>query len=211
MNRAIFFDLDGTLWDALEEINDSYNAFMLENNLPYRFTKDITSSYMGLTPLETARLAFKDLDDDKAMKLFHLLFKFEIAYLRKHPGKLYNNEEEVINALSKSYPLYIVSNADKGYIENYLFGCNMNQYFKGHICAGDTDCDKATNIKILMEKEGINEVIYVGDTLKDYEQSKKAGVQFIYASYGFGSIDFKVNKIDNLNELIPLISKIFNN
>ncbi|HBS10814.1 MAG TPA: HAD family hydrolase, partial [Firmicutes bacterium] len=77
--------------------------------------------------------------------------------------------------------------------------------------AGDTDCDKATNIKILMEKEGINEVIYVGDTLKDYEQSKKAGVQFIYASYGFGSIDFKVNKIDNLNELIPLISKIFNN
>lgn len=211
MKDAIFFDLDGTLWDAIEEIKDSWNKAMEDNNLPYRFDYPLTKSFMGLTPEETCPLAFKDRPLKEGMELFKLCLKYEIEYLSMHPGKLYPNEKEVLENLSNKYDLYIVSNADKGYIENYLKIEGINHLFKGHLCAGDTLKDKHENIRILMEKENIKNCIYVGDTLKDMKESLKANVKFIHAAYGFGVIENYKYKINNLNELEEMIYKIKNN
>ena len=59
-----------------------------------------------------------------------------------------------------------------------------------------------------MEKEGIEDVIYVGDTFKDYLQAKKAGVKFIHAGYGFGKIKNKVISISSFDELEEAINKL---
>lgn len=209
MNRAIFFDLDGTLWDALEPITKSWNNSMEINNLKYRFSKEDIKSVMGLTPLETVDKLFNDVEPKLGYKYFDICVRGEIAYLALNPGKLYPHEKEVLAKLKEEYNLYIVSNSDKGYIENYLNACNTKDFFKGHLCAGDTSLDKGQNIRILMEKEGIDEVIYVGDTFKDYLECQKANVHFVHASYGFGKIDNCVNKIDSLDELISLVHKIF--
>ncbi len=208
MKKAIFFDLDGTLWDALEGITFAWNEAMIKNNKPYRFTKEITISYMGLTPEETAPLAFPNDNFEEGMKLFFLCFDEEIKYLSKNPGKLYENEEKVLQNLYKKYDLYIVSNSFKGYIDNYINGYDFKKYFKGTLCAGDTGLDKAENIRYLMEKEGIEDVIYVGDTFKDYLQAKKAGVKFIHASYGFGKIKNKVVSIKSFLELEDALNKL---
>lgn len=210
MKQALFFDLDGTLWDALIPLTDSWNEAMEIHHLPYRFDLKTMQSYMGLTPLETVHLAFNDVDEATGLIFFDICLNAEIKYLAIYPGKLYPNEETVIAELSKICDLYVVSNADKGYIENYLNACNMAKYFKGHLCAGDTKQDKAINIQILKEREHIDEVIYIGDTKKDMVESHKAGVKFIHASYGFGEIDNPEYKIENLLELIPLVKKIFN-
>ncbi len=209
MKRAIFFDLDGTLWDAIEEIKDSYNEAMKVNNLKYSFDYKTVKSFMGLTPLETVRLAFNDVSEKEGLRYFDICFKYEIKYLSSHPGKLYPSEFEVLSLLSKTYPLYIVSNADKGYIENYLNNYDKNHCFSGHLCAGDTSLDKAENIRFLMKKEGIDEVIYVGDTLKDLKECEKANVNFIHASYGFGVINNPKYKINSLGELPNVVNKIF--
>lgn len=39
--------------------------------------------------------------------------------------------------------------------------------------------------------------MYVGDIQGDYDSSKKAGVKFIHAAYGFGTIDDDVPAIAN--------------
>lgn len=210
MEKALFFDLDGTLWDALVPLTDSWNDAMESNGEKYRFTVDIMKSYMGLTPLETVVLAFPDVDEVEGMRLFKLCLDAEIKYLAKNPGILYPHEEEVISELSKKYPLYIVSNADKGYIENYLEACHMDKYFKGHINQGDTGLAKWENIKYLQEKEGIREIIYIGDTIKDKNESMKAGVKFVHAAYGFGTIEPDPFKINSLLELPSEVEKVFN-
>ena len=92
MKKALFFDLDGTLWDALPQLVDAWNEAMKKSNLPYRFDFDTMQSYMGLTPEETAPLAFKDVDLAKGMEYFKICLDYELKYLAIHPGKLYENE-----------------------------------------------------------------------------------------------------------------------
>ena len=138
-----------------------------------------------------------------------MLVKEEINYLSKHPGTIYENEDKVLSVLSAKYDLYVVSNSDKGYIENYLLTCNKEKCFKGHICAGDLGLAKWQNILYLKKKEKIDEVIYVGATLKDKIESEKAHVKFIHAAYGFGKIDDDTLKINNLTELILKVEEVF--
>lgn len=209
--KAILFDLDGTLWNALDTITEAWNKAMKEHNLKYSFSLETMKSFMGLTPKETAPLAFKDVDLNKGLEYFVLCLNEEIKYLRVRPGKLYEDEEEVLKELSKHYPLFIVSNSDKGYIEDYLNAYDFNKYFKDHVCAGDTDLEKWQNILYIKNKYQLEEIIYVGDTKKDLNESIKAGVKFIHASYGFGEIEEEVLKISKLRELPDLIKKVFRN
>lgn len=209
--KAILFDLDGTLWNALDTITEAWNKAMKEHNLKYSFSLETMKSFMGLTPKETAPLAFKDVDLNKGLEYFVLCLNEEIKFLRVHPGKLHEDEEEVLKELSKHYPLFIVSNSDKGYIEDYLNAYDFNKYFKDHVCAGDTDLEKWQNILYIKNKYQLEEIIYVGDTKKDLNESIKAGVKFIHASYGFGEIEEEVLKISKLRELPDLIKKVFKN
>ena len=208
-DKAIFFDLDGTLWDALIPITEAWNKAMKENNLSYSFSLETIKSFMGLTPKETAPLAFKDVSLEKGLEYFALCLKEEIQYLQNNPGKLYPHEEEILKVLSNKYPLFIISNSDKGYIESYLKAYKFDKYFKGHVCAGDTNLEKRENISLVKNKYDYKDVIYVGDTKKDYLESVKASVKFIHASYGFGKIDEDVFKINSLQELPDLIEKVF--
>lgn len=208
---AIFFDLDGTLWNAIPQMVDAYNEAMKDNGYHYSFDYETVKSYMGLTPEETALIAFKDVSLKEGLRLFKIMYERELVYLKKKPGFLYPNVEEVLNTLSKKYPLYIVSNADKGYIEAFLEGTKLDKYFKFHLAAGDTGLEKWQNIKLLKEKENIDRVVYVGDTKKDKIESNKANVLFIHASYGFGVIDdekYRINSILELPKMIESLLKI---
>jgi haloacid dehalogenase superfamily, subfamily IA, variant 1 with third motif having Dx(3-4)D or Dx(3-4)E len=207
--KAIFFDLDGTLWNAINEIKDCWNITMQSINKPYRFDYETIKSTMGLTPEETAKLLFKDLPLDEGLKLFKLCFQEQLKYLSKKPGELYPNEIAVLESLSHKYPLYILSNSDKGYIDNYVNGYKLRYLFKGYLCAGDTGLDKGQNIVYLKNKENIDDVIYVGDTKKDLIESNKANVKFIHAQYGFGIIENDKHFIKSLNELPKIISILF--
>lgn len=205
--KAIFFDLDGTLWDAVPFLTESWNKTMEKNGYHYRFTTTLMKSLMGLTPLETCPLAFPNAPN--GMELFKMVLYDEIAYLKEHPGTLYPHEREVLKELKELYPLYIISNSDQGYVENYLEACRMQEYFQRHLCQGDTKLDKWQNILYLKNLEQLDEVIYVGDTKKDMEECQKANVTFIHASYGFGVIENAKYKITSLLELKDVIKQIF--
>ena len=204
MRKGILFDLDGTLWDAVEQIKNSWNQTMERLALPYRFSYLDIKSHMGLTPEETVHLAFPDLLLSKGLEIFKQCVNDEIIFLKHNPGILYADEEEVLSALSKKYLLFVVSNSDKGYIENYLQTYHFEKYFSGHLCAGDTNKDKHDNILIVKDKYHLDKYLYVGDTNKDYIETKKANGIFIHAKYGFGTISDKVLAISDLKQLLKL-------
>ncbi len=207
-DKAILFDLDGTLVNAISPITEAWNIAMIKNNLKYRFSELDLKSHMGLTPKESSELAFKDVPLETGIKYFKLCLNEEISYLKDHPGKLYPGEKRVLDILSSYIPLFIVSNSDKGYIEDFLNAFGFNKYFVDHLCAGDTLKDKRENILIIKDKYNIKDVTYIGDTLKDYTESKKANVHFIHANYGFGKIEEDVDYITSLYDLLTRLDEI---
>ena len=209
MKQSIFFDLDGTLWDAIRQIHQSWNETMEKMNQPFRFSLEMIRSTMGLTPEETLPITFPGTTKEEGMYLFQECVKGEIRFLSRTPGSKYPFEDEVLGRLSAKYPLYIVSNSDKGYIENYISCYHMEKYFKGHVCAGDTGLAKWQNILYLKKKKGIDEVIYLGDTMKDKIESEKAGATFIHAAYGFGTIKDTTYAIHSMKELEGIVDTIF--
>lgn len=210
MKTALFFDLDGTLWNALTPITSSWNKAMKDHGLPYSFTEKDVKGHMGLTPEETAPIAFPDVDLKTGLQYFHYCLESELKELAVHPGTLYPHEFEVLETLKSRYPLYVVSNSDKGYVENYMNACRTASFFQGHICAGDTGLSKAENIVYLQKKIKAGQVIYIGDTEKDRNESSKAHVLFIHANYGFGTdfpCQYKINALEELPEEVEKVLK----
>jgi len=52
-------------------------------------------------------------------------------------------------------------------------------------------------------------VVYIGDIQSDYNASREAGVGFIHAAYGFGTINEEVPAISCIAELPEAIRHFF--
>jgi len=189
MKEALFFDVDGTLWDARKELWKSYQDTLKRLGRKERLTFAQVSSVMGLTPEESGPVLFPEASFSEGLSLFQECVEDEIPYLSKHPGMLYPKVKETLSVLQKEYPLYIVSNSEKGYVENFLSATGLTPFFLGHLCAGDTGKDKGENILLLQKEAGASKVLYIGDTRKDLEASRKAKALFLHARYGFGSFE----------------------
>ena len=65
---------------------------------------------------------------------------------------------------------------------------------------------KGENIRLLATRNGLDQALYVGDIQGDYDASRQAGVGFVHAAYGFGTIKENVPEIHAFKELaeIPL-------
>ncbi len=148
---------------------------------------EMTASLMGL-PMRDIALAIapKEYSEQEKLAFGERAFAHENDYLSLHPGKLFPKVEETLRKLKdRGARLFIVSNCQNGYIDNFVhhYGKDL---FEGFLCYGDTKREKSFTIRKLMEKYGLESACYVGDTLGDEVEAKKAGCYFIYAEYGFG-------------------------
>ena len=91
-----------------------------------------------------------------------------------------------------------------GVMERCMEKMGLTPYIQGHLCFGDTGTSKGKTIRILMEKYGIENCAYIGDTQGDYEATVEAGVPFIWASFGFGTPEGYAAKIDAFSDLLDL-------
>ena len=186
MKPAIIFDLDGTLWDSSGVVAESWNEVGRRYYGPdYYVSKEDVEGLMGKTMVEIGDfLAPKDAGEERAQFLSEC-FSYEIVYLGPHPGVLFSKELEVLHGLAKHYRLFIVSNCQNGYIENFI-PLVPEGMIEGFMCFGDTHQPKQVTIRALMEKYGIDRAVYVGDTAGDETATRLAQIPFIHASYGYG-------------------------
>jgi phosphoglycolate phosphatase len=99
-----------------------------------------------------------------------------------------------------------VSNCQNGYIELFLDLHNMHPRFLAHQCYGTKGNPKADNIRDIVNDHKLKAPVYIGDTMGDYEAASKAGVPFIFASYGFGVVETgQVATINTIAELTDLL------
>lgn len=210
MKKGILFDLDGTLWDSSQAVVDSWN-YALENYTEetYRCTLDMMRGFMGRTMADIAYLFFDRETKERAIELMDICMKYETQYMEEHGGILFDSLEDTLKALkSKGYFLAVVSNCQEGYIEAFLKYHKLEKYFDDIESYGRTGQDKDYNIKLVVERNKLDKAVYVGDIMSDYNATKKAGLPFIHAAYGFGSVPENTPRIESLKELPDVVCEV---
>lgn len=186
---AVLFDLDGTLWDATHVTAKIWPG-VLANHPDIHRAIDLATvqQYMGKTNAELATLLFPELPFEAGYALMMEACVMENKLLTEEGGILYPALLETLSILAKSHPLGIISNCQSGYIEAFLTHHKATHLFVDHICSDDTGKPKGENIRLLADRNDFQNPVYIGDTMGDATAAKEAGCDFIWASYGFGTV-----------------------
>ena len=210
MKKGILFDLDGTLWDSSAECTEAWNAAIRENtDRREQFTVEDMHNFMGRTMEAIAALMFPTLPEAERLRILDFCTKREHSYLNEHPARLFAQERAVLEALAKDYALGVVSNCQEGYIEIYLDQCGFSGLFCDYESAGRTGRSKGQNIRLVMERQGIGQCVYVGDTQGDADAAAEAGIPFIHAAYGFGKVRHCDAALRDITELPDAVQQLF--
>ena len=210
MFDGLLFDLDGTLWDSVDAICASWNRALAELAPEYAgtVTREKLLPCMGmLLPDILDRLA-PDLGRKRAVPLLEKLLEEENRHLATHGGTLYPRVPETLAELAGKHPLFIVSNCQAGYIEAFFQAHGLGRFFTDYENPGRTGLDKAGNIALVAERNGLKRPLYIGDTQGDYNSAAKAGVPFLHAAYGFGTVDAPVPAVHAFEELPGAVERL---
>ena len=66
---------------------------------------------------------------------------------------------------------------------------------------GTNSMPKHHNMRLLIGKHQLQSPVYIGDTKGDAEETRMAGIPFIFVSYGFGKTDDYDQKFDDFESL----------
>jgi phosphoglycolate phosphatase len=204
---GLIFDLDGTLWDASAACVLAWNNSLREFGMDDRpVDEKIVAGFSGRLLEDILTEHFKTIRPDQFKDFIKLYAEEEAIQMHKVGGSLYPGTKSELEKLSKKFPLFIVSNCQKGYIENFLRQHHIENSFTDFESSGNTGLPKKNNIRDLVARNKLSIPIYIGDTMGDFEASKWNGIPFIYASYGFGKVLNPAFQIRNLAELADLLT-----
>lgn len=210
MFDGLLFDLDGTLWDSVDAICISWRR-VLERRAPELaglMTRENVTSCMGMLLPDIVKKVLPDLPPEQVQPVLKELLEEENAYVAVHGGVLYPQVPETLELLARDYPLCIVSNCQAGYIEAFFQAHGLEPYFVDYENPGRTGKNKADNIALVVARNGMKHPLYIGDTQGDYNAASAAGVPFLHAAYGFGSIDREVPFVDQFSAIPAAVRRL---
>lgn len=204
---GIIFDMDGTIWDNTPVFAPSWERACKDMGYDVKFTTDTLKGLFGKTMTDIADACIPDEDSKRRYETLRLCEEYEMADLKlSTEDTTYKGLAETLEKLCKRTKLYIVSNCQSGYIETFIERSGLGRLFTDFICYGDNGLGKADNIKGLVAKNNIEHPVYLGDIQGDKDACDAAGIDFIWAAYGYGkSVDSCVAEIHDITELNDII------
>lgn len=213
MKKGVIFDLDGTMWDACAAIADSWNEYLT------KVRTDLKEYHLSVTPADVRNMCGRTMDvfgdmlfpevpgAEARRRLGEECCAYEVEYLKHSGGALYPGLIETLKKLREKYTLYIVSNCQVGYIEDFLVWSGTEELFEDTEDYGTTLQPKEENIRLVVERNQLDKAVYVGDTIMDYRSTCAAGLPFIHCRYGFGEVE-NVPYVEEFSQLPDAIASI---
>lgn len=195
---TVIFDMDGTLvdsWDAMQKTLDEYCE---QHNIAKAdigsFMRSVSSQYGGVS--EWA---------DYPEATYHQLTQDYFSYLNEHAGKpgylptVYTGVIEGLSLLTQlGYQLAVFTSNEPDVVSRTLEHCGLSPYFTAVFSAADV---RRLGIKgkpsaaifteiVAQLQPDLQHTYYVGDSLNDLLFAKNAGIQGIFAAYGYTDSNF---------------------
>ena len=186
---SLIFDMDGTLWDAVDTYANSWNLTFEKLSIKRTINRDELMGLMGMEGKKLTKILMPDFDDDKALGIYLDVNETRRQILPVSGGIMYNGVKEGIKQLSSKYKLFILSNCAVGIIPLFINWAGIGEDITDSFAYGENNMPKHHNMRLLIDKHRLEKPVYVGDTQGDAEQTRQAGIPFIFVSYGFGKTD----------------------
>ena len=181
-NKAILFDLDGTLLETHRHSCRAAHETLRALHLP-DVSDSLVICHIG-EPAEVFLGAIAPEYSDPAA--FEALFDANEQAALKSAGRLYDGVPELIAALQKrGYRLAICSNGSREYVETSLETTGIRAAFSRLACAGEFP-EKATAVSSILRDWNCDLAVMVGDRVHDREAAEKNSLPFIAVLYGYG-------------------------
>lgn len=212
MIKTVIFDFDGTLADTEQWSLDIYNELAVK----YNYKSYTLSEFEEMKKLPLSKII--SMIDIPYTKIF-LLLKEGQKILKKHINDVHAFNDDLKNVLIKIKELTgtigIVSSNTKKNIKRFCKNKdieNMNFIFSSPLFAKEIKIFRIINKYNLKP----DEVLYVGDELRDVESSKKAGIKIAAATWGYNDRSLLQQSnpdflIDDITELIDILKNINGN
>jgi len=198
---SLIFDMDGTLWDAVDTYTESWNLAFKKLNIDRTMLREQLVERIGWDGNKVMQATLPEFDEDRRKEIYNDVNGIRRQLLPKNGGILYEGVIEGLKQLAAKYQLFILSNCGKGIIRLFIDWADIDDYITDEIAFGVNNMPKHHNIKLLMDTHQLKTPVYIGDTSGDGEQSRQAGVPFVFVSYGFGNTDDYDLKFDDFSSL----------
>lgn len=201
---SIIFDMDGTLWDAVDSYCRIWDKSLAQCGYSQpSVTREMLIKLMGKTLDKIIQVIVPAAADD--VNFFQTLDRNEREMMPELGGRLYPGVTETIHELSGHYRLFMISNCSSHGLPNFLHYTGLETYITDTLSNGDTNLDKAGNIEMMVKRHGLKRPIYVGDTQGDFDACEKAGIDFAFASYGFGTVSNPPHTLTKFSDLPDIL------
>ncbi len=204
--KSIIFDMDGTLLDSSYAMVQSVN-----------YVRDS----LGLPPLEKAFLEYhiNQPDQDLPMLFYGTpqyvpehreLFKTHYLENANLHVKVYDGVFETLDILKeKGIILSVATNASDFFAYNMLEHQKILHFFDFVVGANCVKSPKPEPdmLHLIFDKSQISfeHSLLVGDSIKDELAAKNAGIDFLFANWGYGEKKSKEKTINSLREIIQFL------
>lgn len=190
--KAVFFDLDGTLFYTLEDIKAALE-YAIRAFDGEALSLDDVRRYVGRGLRRALAQAIVEhcppLRDEGEQELMYQLM---ISYYKKHPAvhtRLYPGMDELLRSLKeRGIFIGVISNKADEIVQEIMEKLSpvAFDYVRGAVPGTPLKPDPAA-LDAALAMNGIDkgDVIFVGDSAVDAETARRAGVRSIIVSYGF--------------------------
>jgi len=206
LNKAIIFDLDGTLLQT-----HYHSCFAAHETLRALGLEDVSDELVMRLIGEPADVFLRAIAPDYSdLAAFETLFDANERAALMRVGKLFDGVPALLEELkSWGYQLAICSNGSREYVETALATTGIRQFFTRLACAGEYP-DKAAAVAAMILEWNCDLAVVVGDRVHDMEAARANDVPFIAALYGYGGAETTdaVYRAEDACDMMHLLEQI---
>ena len=213
--KLYIFDFDGTIFDSVDDVIVCFNKSLSLNGFPI-LTRDEYIACLGGNIDELTSLILGENSTQENIDLIKNTYKKVYTEYKKENTAPFKGIKNVLEKLQDENIILAINSNRKTYSINYF----VDKYLpsidfvsvEGYCDENPSKPDPAGVNKII-EKVGVdlNEVVYIGDSYKDIETARNAGIDCVIVKWGYGNSDdyknpYILKAIDNVDDILSLFN-----